>query len=122
MKAHTANLLNASVLIIMSAWAYYTSDTPSMTTVIPAIIGGILLACTGGVKSENKVIAHIAVLATFIGLLGLCFAMKGVIGRGADSLSIFRVGAMILTSIIAMVFFIKSFRDARIAREAAEKS
>ncbi len=121
MKAHTANLLNASVLIIMSAWGYYASETPSMTALIPAIIGGILLLSNGGVKKENKVIAHIAVLATFIGLLGLGMAMKGVIGRGADPMAMFRVGAMIVTSIIAMVFFIKSFRDARIAREAGNK-
>lgn len=120
MNAASANLLNAAVLIIMSAWGYFSSETPSMTALIPGVIGVILLACQGGVKKENKVIAHVAVLATFIGLLGLGMAMKGVISRGADTMAIIRVGAMMITSIIAMVFFIKSFRDARIAREAAE--
>lgn len=120
MKAHTANLLNASVLIIMSAWGYFASETPSFTALIPAFIGVILLLCNIGVKQENKVVAHIAVVVTLIGLLGLGMAMKGVIGRGAEPMAMLRVGAMIVTSIIAMVFFIKSFRDARIAREAGE--
>ncbi len=121
MKAHTANLLNALTLILMSAWGYLASETPSITAFIPAVFGVILLACNGGVKKENKVVAHIAVVATLVALLGLGMALKGVIGRGADPMAMFRVGAMIVTSIIAMVAFIKSFRDARIAREAGNK-
>jgi len=120
MKAHTANLLNASVLIIMSAWGYYSSETPSMTALIPAIIGGILLACNGGVKKENKVIAHVAVVVTLLGILGLIKPLMGVIER-ENTMGMVRVIAMMITGILAMIAFIKSFRDARIAREAAEK-
>lgn len=121
MKAHTANLLNASVLIIMSAWGYYASETPSMTAVVPAIIGGILLLCNGGVKRENKVIAHIAVVVTLIGILGLIKPLMGVIER-ENTMGMVRVIAMMITGVLAMISFIKSFRDARIAREAAEKA
>ncbi|MEM8776366.1 MAG: hypothetical protein AAGF53_15125, partial [Pseudomonadota bacterium] len=66
MKAHTASLLNAIVLIIFSSWSYFASGMVSLTALIPAAFGLILLGCYSGVKVENKVIAHIAVLCTFI--------------------------------------------------------
>ncbi|MEL6545129.1 MAG: hypothetical protein AAFQ82_10925 [Myxococcota bacterium] len=118
MKAHVASLINAIVLIAMPAWAYLTSDSPSMTALIPAGFGLALLACFPGVKAENKVVAHIAVLLTLVVLLALFMPLRGAIGRG-DMLAIVRVGAMLVTSVLGMVYFIKSFRDARKQREAA---
>lgn len=118
MNASTANLLNAVVLIVMGVWGYMdpAGDKQSFTALIPAIFGVILLACSGGVKKENKVIAHIAVVLTLLCLIALCAKpLPAALDRGG--IGVFRVGAMILTCIIAMIFFIKSFRDARIARE-----
>ncbi len=62
MKAHSASLLNAVIPIAVSAWAYLASATTSMTAPIPAMFGALLLATYPGVKAENKVFAHIAVL------------------------------------------------------------
>ena len=120
MNAHKANLINAILLIVLSIWGYLDASKPSPTAFIPAVFGIILLACNPGVKKENKVIAHIAVLVTLIALLGLFMPLKGVIGRG-NGLGIFRVGTMILSSAFAMVYFVKSFIDARKAREAANQ-
>ena len=64
--------------------------------------------CSPGLKKENKVIAHIAVLATLICLLGLFMPLNGAIGKG-DNLGVLRVVAMITSGIIAMVFFVKKF-------------
>ncbi len=116
MKAHTASLLNAITLIIMPVWAYFSSLSPSYTALIPAIFGVVLIACYKGVKIENKVIAHIAVLVTLIIFLILFMPLSGAIGRG-DFPAIVRLVLMIGTSALAIVFFIKSFRDARKARE-----
>lgn len=118
MKPHIANLLNAAVLIIMSAWGYYSSDTPSMTAMIPAIVGGILLLLNNGVRRENKVIAHIAVLLTLLILIALVKPLTGAMGRG-DTMAMVRVGAMMLTSVLAMIAFVQSFIAARKAREQA---
>ena len=71
MKAHTASLINALILIALSLWGYFSSETPSMTALIPTAIGVVLLALNNGVKKENKVIAHIAVLLTLLSLIGL---------------------------------------------------
>ena len=71
MKANSASLLNAIGLIVLSLWGYLTSDPPSVTAIIPSIVGIILLLCFTGVKNENKVIAHIAVLLTLVILFAL---------------------------------------------------
>lgn len=118
MKTHQANLLNSIILILMPLWAYLTFegtvDKPeqSVTAFIPLFFGVVLLLCNGGVKKENKIIAHIAVLVTLIALLGLTMPLKAAVADGR-TLSIIRVAAMLLTGSLAMISFIKSFIAAR---------
>jgi len=112
MKAHTASLINAILLIALSSWGYFSSETPSVTALIPTFIGVILLFLNNGVKKENKIIAHVAVTLTLVILLGLIKPLMGAIGR-ADNLAVTRVVIMIVSTILAMVYFVKSFIDAR---------
>lgn len=115
MKAHTANLLNAIVLIILSAWGFFASGMASFTALIPAAVGLLLLGCYSGVKAQNKVIAHIAVLLTLGILIALFMPLLSAV-RGGDTWAALRPMIMIATTAIALVFFIKSFIDARKAR------
>ena len=77
MKTYQANLINSLALILMPLWAYLTyegtAEKPeqSITALIPLFLGIILFLCNNGIKKENKVIAHIAVVVTLIALLGL---------------------------------------------------
>ena len=119
MKAHTASLINAILLIVLPLWGYLSSETPSITALIPAFIGVILLAMNYGVKKENKIIAHIAVLLTLVILFGLIKPLKGAIGR-SDTLAIGRVLVMIISTVVAMIFFVKSFIDAKKRRAQDE--
>lgn len=112
MKPHIASLMNAVVLLGASAWAYFGSDSPSVTALIPAAFGLVLLACNPGVKSENKVIAHVAVVLTLIVLIALVMPLRGALGRD-DGMALFRVGLMILSTLAALIAFIKSFIDIR---------
>ena len=118
MNASKFNLINSFTLILMPLWAYFTfeatpeKETLSLTAMIPLFLGFILLLCNNGLKKENKLIAHIAVLVTFVAFLGLFMPLKSAITEGR-TLSIIRVGMMILTSCLAMAAFIKSFIDAR---------
>ena len=116
MKAHTASLINAVLLIVLPLWGYLSSETPSVTALIPAFIGVALLVMNYGVKKENKIIAHIAVLLTLVILFGLIKPLMGALGRG-DGLAISRVLVMIISTALAMIFFVKSFIDARKRRE-----
>ncbi|MEN0004138.1 MAG: hypothetical protein AAF798_08345 [Bacteroidota bacterium] len=117
MKAHTASLINAILLIAMSGWGYISSETPSFTALIPTAVGVALLAMNGGVKRENKVIAHIAVLLTLVILFGLFKPLMGAMERG-DTMAIVRVAVMLVSTVVAMVYFVKSFIDARKKRQA----
>ena len=103
-----ANLINSISLIIFPLWAYFTSETPSITALIPTFIGVILFMCTTGIKNENKTIAHLAVGLTLLAVFGLVKPFTGAISRG-DSIAMIRVVIMISTGILAMVIFIQSF-------------
>lgn len=112
MTPHTANRINALVLILCSVWAYLTPAFSYWTALIPAGFGLALLACGPGVKVENKGIAHVAVLLTLVIFLLLTVPFVTALSEG-NTLSILRVAAMLLTCMLAMTAFIKSFRDAR---------
>lgn len=118
MKAHTASLVNAIVLIAMGLWGYLASDTPSMTALIPVFGGALLLPMTGGIRRENKIIAHVAVVLTLILMLGLFMPLQGALER-SDTMAVVRVALMVATSLLAMIAFIRSFIAARRARTSA---
>lgn len=116
LKPAFANLLNASVLIAMGFWGYLATSSP--TAFIPVGFGVVLAACHLGVKKENKIVAHVAVLLTLlilVALLGMRLPKALALGEMAG---IFRTVAMVVTSALALVAFIKSFIDARKNRAA----
>ncbi|MEM7208859.1 MAG: hypothetical protein AAF434_13635 [Pseudomonadota bacterium] len=112
MNPYVANLINGILLILLSLWGYLSSDAPSLTSLIPAVFGFLLLLCTPGVKSEHKIVSHIAVLLTVLILIALFMPLKGALAR-EDTLAIVRVCIMMIGSGVAMLFFIKSFIDVR---------
>ena len=117
MKAHTASLINAVILIGFGLWAYLGSETPSTTALIPVVFGVVILALYPGVKKENKIVAHVAVLLTLLILGGLVKPLLGALDR--NWLAFMRVLVMMVSTVAALFFFIKSFRDVRRARAAA---
>lgn len=115
MKAHIVSLVHAIALIGLGGYGYISSDTPSVTALIPVVFGGLLLAMNRGIKNENKVIAHIAVLLTLLIVIGLVKPLTGAMERG-DSAAIARVATMLTLGVLAMVAFVRSFIAARKAR------
>ena len=115
MKAHLVSLIHAVALIGLGGYGYLSSDTPSVTALIPVAFGVLLLAMNNGVKKENKVIAHIAVLLTLLIIIGLVKPLTGAMGRG-DSAAVARVATMLVLGVLAMVSFVRSFIAARKGR------
>lgn len=118
MKAHTASLINAVILIGFGLWAYLGSETPSKTALIPVGFGVVILTLYKGIKKEDKIAAHIAVLLTLLILGGLVKPLTAAIER-EDGMAIMRVAVMIVSTLLALIFFIKSFVDVRRARATA---
>ena len=115
MKVHTVSLINSLILITMGLWGYFESDSRPITALIPVIIGIILVAINNGIKKENKIIAHIAILLTLIITIGLVKPFLGSLER-ANIIGTIRVSLMILSSLWAMIAFIQSFIAARKSR------
>lgn len=115
MTAHTASLINALILIACSIWAYLAIDGIHWTPLIPGAFGLALLACYPGVKSENKVVAHVGAVLTVVILIALYMPMASAVEDGLPS-PLIRSGLMVASTIFALVFFVKSFRDARRTR------
>ena len=112
MKANTVSLINSLVLVSMGLWGYFESDSKPITALIPVIVGVILLLINNGVKKENKIAAHVAVLLTLLIIIGLVKPFLGTLDRG-NIAGIVRGSSMILTSLWAMITFIQSFISAR---------
>ena len=90
MKAHKASLINSLVLIIFGAWGYLDSEGAAITTLIPVIIGFLILLMNKGLKNENKTISHIVVLLTIIVLGGLVMPLMRRLGEN-DILSLIHI-------------------------------
>jgi hypothetical protein len=114
MNAYTATLLNGAVLIVMSLWGFFANqNTP--TALIPGAFGIIFLLMAPGVKANNKIIGHVIVVLVVLIIIALFRPLSAALERGS-LLATFRVGAMMLTCIIASVYYVKSFIDARKAK------
>jgi hypothetical protein len=116
MKLYLINLINALTLIVMGLWGYFASSNPSFTALIPVLAGIILLLFTKGIRDSNKTIAHIAVVLTLLILIALLKPLTGSISRG-DTPAIIRIILMMLTSVVALILYIKSFVAVRKQRE-----
>ena len=121
MKPHIVSLLNAIVLISIGTWGYIGSESPSVTALIPVAIGVVLLLLNPWLKKENKIIAHIVVLLTFVILIGLFKPLMGAVDRDS-TISIVRVSVMMLFTVIALITFIRNFINVRKLREIENKN
>tara|TARA_B100000963_G_scaffold241370_1_gene211182 strand:+ start:658 stop:1005 length:348 start_codon:yes stop_codon:yes gene_type:complete len=110
MNVTTANLINSISLIVVGLWGYL--DVLSPTALIPVSIGVFLLACYSGVKNQNKIVSHVAVLLTLLILIAL-IGMRLPKSVDKGGIGLIRVIIMIITSSLSMILFIRSFIDAR---------
>jgi hypothetical protein len=113
MSPSKVNLLNSISLIAMGIWGYF--DVSSPTALIPVIFGVIILVCVflSNKKPElNKVVAHIAVVLTLVILLSL-LGMRLPKSIETGGVGLIRVLIMSATCALAVIFFVKSFVDAR---------
>ena len=111
MNTYKTTVFGSIFIIIISTWgAIEASFSP--TAFIPLVIAVLLLLCSKGVKQENKIIAHVAVLLALLCFLGLFMALKGTLDRN-NLTGTYRVISMIIASGIILVSYINSFIQAR---------
>ena len=115
MNTYKTTIFGSIIILLISTWGVVETSF-SLTAFIPLVIAVLLLLCAKGVKEENKLIAHIAVLLALLCFLGLFMALKGTLERDSD-IATYRVLAMIITSGIILASYINSFIQARRKRE-----
>jgi hypothetical protein len=116
MKPYFANLINSLLLISLGLWGYFGSVTPSPTALIPVFSGFILFILYPWFKKGNSIVAHIAVGLTFLLFIALIKPLTGALGKG-DSAAVIRVIVMMISNLLALLVFIKSFVVARTKKE-----
>lgn len=117
MKPYQANLLNSLILIIIGLWGYFDVSDYDLsvitsfehwTALIAVFFGIVLLLCHKGIKSNSKLIAHIAVVVTLLILIALV-GKRLPISIEQGGIGLFRVILMSLTSLVALIIFIRNF-------------
>lgn len=106
MKAVQFSLIHGLILAVFGVWGYLASDNPSITALIPTILGALILSTNYGMRLGKRGFKIAALVLTGIILLGLLKPLGGVLGR-QDIMGIFRVSSMIVVSIIAFFLLIK---------------
>ncbi len=112
MRPYAINLINSLVLISLGLWGYLSYPNASVTALIPVFTGIVLIVFTPGLKKENKLAAHVVVALTFILFIALYMPLKGAIGRNSLP-GIIRTSTMLFFALVALIIYLKSFRDAR---------
>jgi hypothetical protein len=119
---HLVNAITAAILILVGLYSFSSNPNHPPTALIGPAVGVLLLILTPGVKSNNRVVAHVVVGLTFLfGLLSLFFWVKGLAnggdtGRNVDINSLaeaqrrgFVFFTMAISCFIAVAFYVAGF-------------
>lgn len=97
-------------------------EAVSKTALIPAGVGAVFLLCVGAIVWNNSLRKHVMHFAAVVGLVGVIGGFMPIMRSGFDWNKIgVKIG--LLMSLICAVFVglcVKSFIDARKAREAGQ--
>jgi len=112
MKVYLISMMNAFVLMTLGLLGYFGSETLSPVTLIPVFVGALLLSLMKGVKSGNRSIASFSFILTLLGLVGLINPFGDAIAL-ADNGAITRIAIMMISSLVALFYFVMSFFKVR---------
>jgi hypothetical protein len=117
-----------AILVLLGVSGYLASGRQSATALIPAAIGAVLLICGVLARKESmrKHAIHAALIVALLALLGTAGGVVKLVkwALGTAPERPMAVAAQTITAALSIGFIvlgIRSFRAARLAREAAAK-
>ncbi len=126
MDMRKITLIYGTLLIILGISGYFITSAVSITALIPAFFG-IVVLLLGILSSKEKIRRHILHGASLLGLLGFIMTVSGLSGfiMNLGSLSEGTLTAATISksimSVLSLFYFLlcfKSFFDARLKRKA----
>lgn len=124
MSPMTRNSFIFGAAMILLALGFFI-PTQQKTALIPAAFGiGLVICGIIGLRGEHarKHAMHVAAAISLIGFLMIGRAIMVLVKTGTANLATIEIAIFSGISLVYMILCIKSFRDARIAREAAAKA
>ena len=110
--------INALALVLIGLLDFLNNDL-SYITFIFVLIGVLLYFGWKKVKNKHMAQAHAAVVITLLAFLSLAIKpLPSAISKG-ETMPLVRVATMVLTNAVSLVYFIRSFIQARKNRTAA---
>lgn len=120
-------IITGVILTIMGVGGYFGTGTSSITAMIPAFFG-VPIAILGVVSNNEKYRMHAMHFAVLLGLIGfLGGAVMGIKGLATGKFderptAVILQLAMGVVCLVFVVLCVKSFIDARKARESKEQA
>lgn len=119
----TLTLIIGGALVAVGVGGYAISGAASLTALIPAVVGVLLLIC-GGLAGSPRSRRHALHAAAAISLLGLLGALRNaaqfgavVAGTAARPLAVVSSTIMVALLLVHLVAAVRSFVRARRSRE-----
>ena len=111
-------ILFGALLLATGLAGYFGTGAKQLTALIPAALGLILLLCGFLASSENKrkMAMHIAVMVGLIGAIGV---IPTLLKKGQPAAALAAKSVTLVLCIVFVGLCIRSFIEARKAREAA---
>ena len=120
MQPHVVNRLYSFLLIALGFFGfiarYLEVGDYQFTAFIPSVFGVILLFMTKGIKNENRVIAHIAVVLTLI--LGLMITSMLIRSGFQGDRKSYIFLTVAVASFGALAVYVKGFIDKKKQKQA----
>src|SRR5262245_35848543 len=116
----STTIIVAVLLIVLGGAGYFGTGTSSLTALIPAFFGLLLLILGVLARSDGarKHAMHAAAMVALVGLLGALFSLVRTPLDVRPPMAVFAQVAMLVLMAVFLALCIKSFRDARKARAA----
>lgn len=108
------------ILTVLGLAGYVLTGMVSVTALIPAFLGAILVALGFVARSEpvRKHAMHAAALVALIGFVGALFSLLRTPMALRPAMAVFSQAATVLLTGVFVVLCVKSFIDARRVRRA----
>ena len=105
-------------LITLGVLVSIASDSSSVTSLIPAIVGAVLVLLGLGARMRPAIAHHLMHAAAAVALLVILGSLGSAIGRGSTGWALFaQLGSVVIAGVY-VGYAVASFRRARQARSA----